>query len=73
MGERERLNALLEKVKKRIAILDAIEERLLNMRGLAVMSFEYKNLDDERQKIQIKINRLYEEIKLLEKDPTLES
>jgi len=69
--EREKLEMFLEEVKQKIQMLDAIEERLLDMRDLVMKSTEVKILGAERRVIQKEIDILMGEIKMLELDETM--
>ncbi len=71
MTEREKLEMFLEEVKQKIQMLDAIEERLLDMRDLVMKSTEVKILGAERRVIQKEIDILMGEIKMLELDETM--
>ena len=73
MTEREKLIDLLEEVKQKIRMLDAIEERLLAMRDLVVKSTENDLLAKERQEIQREINDLLAEVRLLNLEDTIEN
>ena len=73
MTEREKLIDLLEEVKQKNRMLDAIEERLLAMRDLVVKSTERELLAKERQEIQREINGLLAEVRLLNLEDTIEN
>lgn len=70
MTERDKLVELLEEVKQKIRMLDAIEERLLRARDLVVESTEVEVLDGQRQGLQREIDGLMAEVRLLEMDDT---
>ena len=71
MTERDKLIELLEEVKQKIRMLDAIKERLLRARDLAIKSKEVEVLDGQRQDLQREIDGLMAEVRLLEMDDTL--
>lgn len=71
MTERKKLEVLLEEVKRKIRMLDAIEERLLDMRNIAIKSSENTILNNERSIMQLEVNNLIQEIKILELDTTI--
>ncbi|MBM7561327.1 hypothetical protein [Fusibacter tunisiensis] len=70
MTERDKLIELLEEVKQKIRMLDAIEERLLRARDLVMKSTEVEVLDGQRQDLQREIDELMAEVRLLEMDDT---
>jgi len=70
MNEKEELIQELQRVKYRIQILDMIEERLLKMRELAVEALENELNKAEREEIGRKIQKLQQEIILLQMDKT---
>jgi predicted phosphatase len=70
MTERDKLIELLEEVKQKIRMLDAIEERLLRARDLVMKSTEVEILDGQRQDLQREIDELMAEVRLLEMDDT---
>ena len=71
MTERDKLIELLEEVKLKIRMLDAIEERLLKARDLIMKSTEVEVLDGQRQDLQREIDELMAEVRLLEMDDTV--
>ena len=71
MSERDRLIGLLEEVKQKVRMLDAIEERLFLMRDLVIRSKEIEVLNVERQELQSEIDGLMAEVRFLELDDTI--
>lgn len=71
MTERDKLIELLEEVKQKIRMLDAIEERLIRARDLVMKSTEVEVLDGQRQDQQREIDELMAEVRLLEMDDTV--
>lgn len=70
MDEKEELTQELQRVKYRIQILDMIEERLFKMRQLAFEAFENELSKYEREEIGRKIQKLQQDIMLLQMDNT---
>lgn len=71
MSERDKLIGLLEEVKQKVRMLDAIEERLFLMRDLVIRSKEIEVLNVERQELQSEIDGLMAEVRFLELDDTI--
>lgn len=72
MDDKEELIKELQWVKYRIQLLNMIEERLLIMRQLAVEAFENDLSKAEREEIGRQIQKLQQEIMLLEMENTNE-
>jgi len=72
MDDKEELIKELQWVKYRIQILDMIEERLIMMRQLVVEAFENDLSKAEREEIGRQIQKLQQEIMLLEMENTNE-
>ena len=72
MTELEALQKLLDEVKQKIKMLDAIEARLIHMRELVMQSTDQEILKFQRIEIQKEISNLIDEIKLLEMNQTID-
>ncbi|MBS7525787.1 hypothetical protein KHM83_03745 [Fusibacter paucivorans] len=70
MEDLQKLEQLLEAIKLKQAMLDALEVRLVEARNLAVMATAPEMIEIERMKLQKAFNQLIEEIKLLEAEAT---
>ena len=70
-ADMEKAIELLEEVKQKIRMLDAIEERLLRARDLVMKSTEVEVLDGQRQDLQREVDGLMAEVQLLEMDDTV--
>lgn len=67
---KKELEEQLEKVKKRLQILDMIDEKLLHMRKLA-QRVVYEDLNNEEiHEINKKVQNLEEQVKLLDSEST---
>ena len=71
MTERDLLEKLLQEVKQKIRMLDAIEERLFLVRDFVTRSSEIELLDNERESIKEEINKLLNEIVMLNFEKTV--
>ena len=71
MTELEKLEDLLEAVKYKIEILNAIEARLIIMKSLANKSSKSEVLKKERDEMQLQVDNLIREIELLDMEDTI--
>lgn len=67
---RKQLEKQLEKVNRRLEILDMIEEKLYHMKELTQRALDEDLMDEEIIKINMKVNNLGEQVKLLDMQVT---
>ncbi|WHH61512.1 hypothetical protein [Petroclostridium sp. X23] len=67
---KKELQEQLERVKQRLQILDMIEEKLLQMKGLAQWVANENVTDEEMQKIDKNVKDLEEQVRLLDSEST---
>ena len=67
---KKQLEEQLEKVKRRLQILDMIEEKLLQMKELAQRVIDEELTDEEIQEINKQVQNLGEQVKLLDSEAT---
>ncbi|MDK2867135.1 MAG: hypothetical protein PWP51_508 [Clostridiales bacterium] len=70
MEDLQKLEQLLEAIRLKQAMLDALEVRLVEARNLAVKATAPEMIEIERKTLQKAFNQLIEEIKLLEAEAT---
>jgi flagellin-like hook-associated protein FlgL len=70
MEARQTLENLLEKIKEKQQRLTIVEKRLEKMRVLAQKAANPEILDAERREIQKTLDKLLEEVRLLEAEAT---
>lgn len=73
MDSKEELESELQRVKYRLEILDMIEERLLQMKALAEEVLEGKLNGEEIERVNMELQYLQEQVRLLEENPTEKS
>ncbi len=67
---KKELEEQLKKVIQRLQILDMIEEKLLQMRGLAQRVIDEELTDKEIQGVNLKVKSLEEQVRLLNSEST---
>ena len=67
---KKKLEKQLEKVNRRLEILDMIEEKLLCMKVLTQRVIDEDLTDEEILEINMKVNNLGEQVSLLDKQVT---
>jgi hypothetical protein len=68
---RKKLQEQLDKVNRRLEILDMIEEKLLQMKKLAERVVDEELAQEEIQEINKKVQNLGEQVRLLDSEATL--
>ena len=67
---KKQLEKQLEKVNRRLEILDMIEEKLYHMKELTQRALDEDLMDEEIIKINMKVNNLGEQVSLLDMQAT---
>ncbi len=69
-GLKKGLEEQLKKVTQRLQILDMIEEKLLQMRRLAQRVIDEELIDEEIKGINLQVQNLEEQVRLLNSEST---